>query len=201
MRTQPDMTESFLEILRICQEIGAGLALTRVAALVRERLATLVAFVPVTSGRFACSVTQVHRANLRTTRVAARALDTGFRHRSRRHRAAESVADSVRLSGVGALWCQWGVEMPLLHNDMALMGMRRRPPRPPCGAIERRVPARGRPRVPELIGESAGIQAMRQALCAPRRPRSGADLRESGSGKSWPRAVHLTRLRPSDSAP
>src|SRR5262245_43174227 len=46
-RPQPDMTESFVEILRVCQEIeDESLALTRVAVLLRERLsAASTAFV------------------------------------------------------------------------------------------------------------------------------------------------------------
>jgi DNA-binding NtrC family response regulator len=204
-RTQPAMTDAFLDILRVCQEIDdESLALTRVAALVRERLAaTLVAFV-------ACHQREIrvlgHSGTsvpaCRQLEVASRALDTGVPASLVHESGSAESAWPVRYGStvVGALWCRWGVETPLLHSDIAtLMGIAATAAAPAVhGAIER---SRARHVdanvIPELIGESSGMQAVRQAVVrAASSPFPVLIEGESGSGKELAaRAVHMTSSR------
>ncbi len=101
---------------------------------------------------------------------------------------------------VGALWCQWAVDAPLLRGDIAtLMGMAATAAAPALhGAVERsRVTRIDATAVPDLIGESAGMQAVRQAVVrAAASPFPVLIEGESGSGKELvARAVHLGSTR------
>jgi DNA-binding NtrC family response regulator len=204
-RIEPDMTESFLEILRACQEIeDESLALTRVAALLRERLsATVTAF--VVSEHQSLRVLGHAGARVPTPaelEIASRALDTGvptpIAHADRPAESAWPVRYGP--SVVGALWCQWVVDAPLLRGDIAtLMGIAATAAAPAVhGAIERSRSSRiDAAAFPDLIGESPGMQSVRQAvLRAAASPFSVLIEGESGSGKELvARAVHLGSSR------
>jgi DNA-binding NtrC family response regulator len=203
-RPQPDMTESFLEILRVCQEIeDESLALTRVAVLLRERLsATSAAFVT----RDDHSVRVIAHAGAAVPiparlELASRTIDTGVSASTSRADRPEQSAWPVRYGSavVGALWCQWAGDAPLLGSDIAsLMGIAATAAAPALhGAVERTRPIVDDSSIPDLVGDSAGMRAVRQAvLRAARSPFPVLIEGESGSGKELAaRAVHLSSSR------
>ncbi len=204
-RGEPDMGEAFLEILRVCQDIeDESLALTRVAALIRERLsATATAFVVAEHQ----SLRVLAHAGARVPtpaqlEAAHRALDTGVPTPMAPEDRPAETAWPVRYGStvVGALWCQWAVDAPLLRGDIAtLMGVAATAAAPAMhGAVERsRVNRIDATAVPDLIGESAGMHAVRQAVVrAAASPFPVLIEGESGSGKELvARAVHLGSTR------
>jgi DNA-binding NtrC family response regulator len=203
-RPQPDMTESFLEILRVCQEIeDESLALARVAVLLRERLsATSAAFI-VNEHQSLRAIAHAGAAIPAPARLelASRAIDTGVSVSKSGSDRPEEAAWPVRYGSivVGALWCHWAGEAPLLAGDAAsLMGIAATAAAPALhGAVERtRIVVDHNP-IPDLVGDSDGMQAVRQSvLRAARSPFPVLIEGESGSGKELAaRAVHLSSSR------
>jgi two-component system response regulator AtoC len=200
---EPGMAESFLQILRICQEIeDESLALTRVAALVREKLsATIAAFVVKDHQLRVLSHAGARVPAIADLELASRVVDTGVATPAHGGRPAEA-AWPVRYGStvVGVLWCHWAVEAPLLGSDIAtLMGIAATAAAPALhGAVERsRVRRVDAEAIPDLIGESEGIEQVRQAvLRAAASPFPVLIEGESGSGKELvARAVHLSSPR------
>ena len=203
-RPQPDMTESFLEILRVCQEIeDESLALTRVAVLLRERLSASSAAFVVNEHQGLRAIAHAGAAMppLARLELASRAIDTGVTGSRSRSERMEESAWPVRYGSVvvGALWCQWAGDAPLLSGDIAsLMGIAATAAAPALhGAVQRTRAVVAGNAIPDLVGESHGMQAVRQAvLRAARSPFPVLIEGESGSGKELAaRAVHLSSGR------
>ncbi|MGH9384711.1 MAG: sigma 54-interacting transcriptional regulator [Vicinamibacterales bacterium] len=197
------MIESFLQILRVCQEIeDESLALTRVAAMLRERLSTTVAAFVVREHHGIRVVSHVgaRSPTAGELEVASRALDTGVTAVQEGTPAESAWPVRYGSTVVGALWCQWAVDAPILRGDVAtLMGIAATAAAPALhGAVERsRVRRVDAESLPDLIGESDGIERVRQAVVrAAASPFPVLIEGESGSGKELvARAVHLAGPR------
>jgi len=204
-KTEPAMVESFLEILRTCQESDdATVALSRVSARLNHVLgASVVAFtiadrqrphVIAHAGAFAPTALQLE--------VASRVMDTGVAEPSARHGQTEDAAWPVRYGAtvVGALWCHWSFGIPIIPQDVAsVLGLAAAAAAPAVHeARERlRMPDAVATTVPELIGESSAIALVRHAVTkAARSPFPVLIEGESGAGKELvARAVHAASIR------
>ena len=201
---EPAMVETFLDILRACQDVDDGqLMLERMAALLRERLAaSTIAFinrdrdqphVVVHAGAAAPPVGQLD--------LALRALDTGLAIGPVDRGPAVEAAWPIRYGAtvVGALWCHWAVGAPIVAPDIALI---LRLAASACAPAAYEVSERSRtPRIaalmPELVGDSQAMQLVRQVvLRAAGSPVPVLIEGESGVGKELvARAVHRASSR------
>ena len=201
---EPAMVETFLDILRACQDVDDGqLMLERMAALLRERLAaSTIAFinrdrdqphVVVHAGAAAPPVGQLD--------LALRALDTGLAIGPVDRGPAVEAAWPIRYGAtvVGALWCHWAVGAPIVAPDIALI---LRLAASACAPAAYEVSERSRtPRIaalmPELVGDSQAMQLVRQVvLRAAGSPFPVLIEGESGVGKELvARAVHRASSR------
>ena len=201
---EPAMVETFLDILRACQDVDDGqLMLERMAALLCERLAaSTIAFiirdrdqphVVVHAGAAAPPVGQLD--------LALRALDTGLAIGPVDRGPAVEAAWPIRYGAtvVGALWCHWTVGAPTVAPDIALM---LRLAASACAPAAYEVSERSRtPRIaalmPELVGDSQAMQLVRQVvLRAAGSPFPVLIEGESGVGKELvARAVHRASSR------
>ncbi len=201
---EPAMVETFLDILRACQDVDDGqLMLERMAALLCERLAaSTIAFiirdrdqphVVVHAGAAAPPVGQLD--------LALRALDTGLAIGPVDRGPAVEAAWPIRYGAtvVGALWCHWTVGAPIVAPDIALM---LRLAASACAPAAYEVSERSRtPRIaalmPELVGDSQAMQLVRQVvLRAAGSPFPVLIEGESGVGKELvARAVHRASSR------
>lgn len=198
------MVETFLEILRACQDVDDGvLTLRRVAALVQERLAaSAVAFVtrhqqqpmPVAhSGAAAPSANELD--------AALRVLDTGLAVGPVDRGPAVEAAWPVRYgaSVTGALWCHWAIGAPVVAQDIAvilrLAATASAPAVYQLSEQSRRPVTTGL--VPDLVGDSQAMQDVRQAVVrAAGSPFPVLIEGESGAGKELvARAVHAAGPR------
>lgn len=204
-RSEPAMVETFMEILRACQEVDDGvLTLRRVAALVQERLAaSSVAFVtqhhqqPVP---VAHSGAEMPRAAL--LEAAVRVLDTGLAVGPVDRGPAVEAAWPVRYGATvtGALWCHWAIGAPVVAQDIALILRLAATASAPAvyELSERsRLPDTSTHLMPELVGDSQAMQDVRQAVMrAAASPFPVLIEGESGVGKELvARAVHATSAR------
>lgn len=204
-RSDPAMVETFMEILRACQEVDDGvLTLRRVAALVQERLAaSSVAFVirdhhqPTT---VAHSGAEAPRAVVLET--ALRVLDTGLAVGPIDRGPAAEAAWPVRYGATvsGALWCHWAIGAPVVAQDLALILRLAATAAGPAVyevAERTRLPASTAGLMPELVGDSAAMHEVRQAVVrAAGSPFPVLIEGESGVGKELvARAVHAASPR------
>jgi two-component system response regulator AtoC len=203
-RSEPAMTETFLEILRACQEVDdAAETLRRVATLVQERLAaSTVAFItrhqhhpmPVAfTGAAAPSEAQLD--------IAMRVLDTGLTVGPVDRGPAMEAAWPVRYgAGVtGALWCHWAIGAPVVAQDIATV-LRLAATASAPAAYELSERSRGPATsglMPDLVGDSQAMQDVRQAvLRVAASPFPVLIEGESGAGKELvARAVHAAGPR------
>ena len=196
---EPAMVETFLNILRACQDVDDGQRMMeRMAALLRERLAaSTIAFITrdrdqphvvVHAGAAAPPVGQLD--------LALRALDTGLAIGPVDRGPAVEAAWPIRYGAtvVGALWCHWAVGAPIVAPDIALI---LRLAASACAPAAYEVSERSRtPRIaalmPELVGDSQAMQLVRQVvLRAAGSPFPVLIEGESGVGKELvARAVH-----------
>lgn len=204
-RTEPAMVDAFLEILRICQEVDApDRALSSVASKLRLSLASsLVAIVIADRDRphaVAFAGSSVPTTN--DLRLALQALDTGLASPVPHAGTRGELAWPVRYGSsiIGALWCRWATTMPLMPQDVTtLLGLAATAVAPAVHQIRERsgspLPAAGL--IPELIGESAAMESVRQAVIkAAASPFPVLIEGESGAGKELvARAVHTTSIR------
>ncbi len=204
-RTEPAMVDAFLEVLRICQDVeDAALALSRASVLVRDLLsATCVAFV----SRHRDQPHVVAHAGSQPPgpaqlEVALRVLDTGVPVPATDAPQSVEAAWPVCYgsSVVGALWCRWAMGVPVVPQDIArLLGLTATAAAPAMHeAVERsRTPQGSAQLVPDLVGDSAGMQAVRLAVVrAALSPFPVLIEGESGSGKELvARAVHGASVR------
>lgn len=204
-RTEPAMVESFLDILRTCQESDdSSTALSRVAARLHHSLgATVVAFViadrsrphPIAhAGAFAPSVAHLE--------IASRVLDTGMVVPSAARGQSEEAAWPIRYGAtvVGALWCHWSMGVPLIPQDVAsILGLAATAAAPAVHEARERLrsPEIAAAMIPDLIGQSSAMAAVRRAvLKAAASPFPVLIEGESGAGKELvARAVHAASIR------
>jgi DNA-binding NtrC family response regulator len=204
-RTEPAMVESFLEILRTCQESDdASAALSRVCARLNHMLgATAVAFTIADrqrphaiahAGTFVPGATELE--------VASRVLDTGVAEPCAPRGQSEEAAWPIRYGAtvVGALWCHWSLGISLVPQDVAgLLGLAATAAAPAVHEVRERLrtPGAASAMVPDLIGESSAMEMVRHAvLRAAGSPFPVLIEGESGAGKELvARAVHAASVR------
>jgi DNA-binding NtrC family response regulator len=197
-----EMLDDYVGVLRICQEIeDEQTALARVGAYLRDRLqASTVAFIarepggPQVLARVGCDAARLD--------LAARSIETGIAIPVARDEGPVEAAWPVRHAAdvIGALWCRWSAGMPVAQPQAAtLLGVAAAAAAPSLRlAIARReaaLPAANP--VPELIGESAAMVSVREAILrAAASPFPVVIEGESGSGKELAaRAIHAHGVR------
>jgi two-component system response regulator AtoC len=204
-KTEPAMVESFLDILRTCQDSDdSPTALSRVAARLHHSLgATVVAFViadrarphPIAhAGAFAPSVAHLE--------IASRVLDTGMVVPSAARGQSEEAAWPIRYGAtvVGALWCHWSMGVSLIPQDIAsILGLAATAAAPAVHEARERLrsPEIASTMIPDLVGQSSAMEAVRLAvLKAAASPFPVLIEGESGAGKELvARAVHAASIR------
>jgi DNA-binding NtrC family response regulator len=204
-RAAPVMTDAVLEILRTCQESDdPEQALSRVAARLNEALATSAMAIVIRdrdrphavahAGAFTPSA-----ANLE---IASRVLDTGVAVPLANRGSIDEAAWPIRYGTtvVGALWCHWSLGVPLMPLDVAgMLGLAATAAAPAVYEVRERVraPQAAAALIPDLVGESAAMTAVRQAVMrAAASPFPVLIEGESGAGKELvARAVHAMSVR------
>ncbi len=204
-RAEPAMVDAFLEILRICQDVSdPAMALTRVAGRLNELLAaSSVAFVirhrdqphaiasagPVVpaAGELAIAL------DVLDTAVTVPLIDRGV---------AVEAALPIRYGThvVGALWCRWALGVPLIAQDVtSVLGLAATAAAPAVHEVceRHRAPQAAAALLPELVGQSAPMEQVRQAILrAAASPFPVLIEGESGSGKELvARAIHAASIR------
>lgn len=202
---EPAMVNVFLDVLRICQDVGDGtLALARASAVVRDALsATCVAVVARHLGRAHVVVhAGVAPPSGGDLEVALRALDTDVPVPATDGPRSTEAAWPVRYGSnvVGAFWCRWALGVPVAPQDIAtLLGLAATAAAPAVHETVERLlaPEASGARVPDLVGDSQGMRAVRQAVVrAAASPFPVLIEGESGSGKELvARAVHAASAR------
>jgi DNA-binding NtrC family response regulator len=204
-RAEPAMVDAFLDVLRTCQEIDeADRALSRVATKLRMSLAaSLVAVVIADRERpHAIAHAGASVPSLADLRLASQALDTGLPSPLSSAGGCAEIAWPIRYGAtiVGALWCQWATGLPLVQQDVTtLLGLAATAIGPAVHeARERlRTPTLTAALIPELVGDSAAMAQVRQAVMkAASSPFPVLIEGESGAGKELvARAVHSASIR------
>ncbi|HJU44316.1 MAG TPA: sigma-54 dependent transcriptional regulator [Vicinamibacterales bacterium] len=204
-RIEPAMVEAFLDILRICQDIEDPIvALTRVAMRLQEILAaSRVAFVLRDRDRpHAVAYAGARLPMAAELTLAIDVLDTGVSMPFRERGPGMEMALPIRYAAsvVGTLWCQWSVGMPLVAQDAAaVLELAAAAAAPAVHDIgeRHRAPQAAAAVIPELVGQSAAMEQVRQAvLKAAASPFPVLIEGESGSGKELvARAIHGASVR------
>ena len=202
---EPAIVESFLDILRTCQESeDPSTALSRVAMRLNHSLgATAVAFVIADRDRpHAIAHAGAFTPSAPHLEIALRVLDTGLAVPSAPRGQGEESAWPIRYGAtvVGALWCHWSIGASLIPQDVAcILGLAATAAAPAVhDARERlRSPVRAAALIPDLVGDSSAMEAVRQAVIkAAASPFPVLIEGESGSGKELvARAVHAASVR------
>jgi DNA-binding NtrC family response regulator len=196
-----EMVDDFVDVLQLCQDIeDEQTALARVGAFVRERLqASAVAFI-VRDGRRPRILTRVG-STAAGVDLALRTMDTGVPIAPSRAEGPVESACPVRHATevIGALWCRWSAGMPIAPQQAAtLLGIAAAAAAPSLRLALARVPpvVRDNP-VPELVGESQAMHAVREAIVrAAASPFPVIIEGESGSGKELAaQAIHARSPR------
>ena len=197
-----EMVDDFVDVLRICQDIeDEQTALARVGALLRERLqAASVAFV-AREGSAARVLARVGSENV-SVGTAVRTMETGVPVSPGRREGPVESAWPVRHAAeiIGAVWCRWSAGMPVAaEHASTLLGIAAAATAPSVRqAIARTQPIADRANpVPELVGDSAAMVAVREAIMrAAASPFPVVIEGESGSGKELAaRAIHARSSR------
>jgi DNA-binding NtrC family response regulator len=197
-----DMVDDFVGVLQICQDIeDEQAALARVGAFLRDRLqASTVAFV----AREATGPYVLTRVGSESARVdlAVRSIETGVSIPAAQEEGPVESACPVRHAAevIGALWCRWSAGTPVATEQATtLLGIAAAAAAPSLRlAIARRSLVSGTANpVPELVGESPAMVALREAILrAAASPFPVVLEGESGSGKELAaRAIHARSLR------
>lgn len=196
-----EMVDDFVDVLQLCQEIeDEQTALARVGAFVRERLqASSVAFV-VREGRAARVIARVGSTTAGVD-LALRTIETGVPVAPSRSEGPVESACPVRHAAevIGALWCRWSAGMPIATQQAAtLLGIAAAAAAPSVRLALAKVArvVRDNP-VPELVGESVAMHAVRDAIMrAAASPFPVVIEGESGSGKELAaQAIHARSAR------
>jgi DNA-binding NtrC family response regulator len=196
-----EMVEDVVGLLEMCQDVeDEHVALTRVGAFVRERLqASSVAFVARegTQSRVLARV----GSDLAALAAADRAIETGVSVPPARAEGPVETACPIRHAAdvIGAVWCRWSAGTPVaVPHAATLLGVAAAATAPSVRLALTRLPVavRANP-VPELIGESAAMVAVRDAILrAAASPFPVVIEGESGCGKELvARAIHARSAR------
>jgi DNA-binding NtrC family response regulator len=197
-----EMVDDLVDVLRMCQDIeDEQTALARVGTFLRDRLqASAVAFV-VRHGRTSRVLARVG-SELAGVDLALRSMETGAPiPAERRHGPVESACPVRHAAEViGAVWCRWSAGVPVATEHAAtLLGVAAAATAPSMRlALAKAEPALDRTNpVPELVGESAALMAVRDAILrAAQSPFPVVIEGESGSGKELAaRAIHTRSAR------
>ena len=204
-RTEPAMVDAFLDILRICQDVDDPVvALTRVATRLQDIVAaSRVAFVLRERDRphaVAYAGSRLPIASELT--LAGDVLDTGVTPPFLERGPVVEAALPIRYAAsvAGALWCQWSAGLPLITQDatgVLALAATAAAPAVHDVAERHRAPQVAAAVIPELVGQSAAMEQVRQAvLKAAASPFPVLIEGESGSGKELvARAIHGASLR------
>lgn len=204
-RTESAMVDTFLDILRLFQDIDdPSLALSRAAARVSDTVAaTRVAFAIRNHARphaVAYAGNQVPSPD--DLAMAAEVLDTGIGVPLTDRGVAVEAALPIRYGTtvVGALWCHWAVGLPLIARDVtSVLGLAATAAAPAVYQVcERfRAPQAAAAIVPELVGQSGAMEQVREAIVrAAASPFPVLIEGESGAGKELvARAIHAASVR------
>jgi len=191
-----EMVDDFVDVLQLCQDIeDEQAALARVGAFVRERLqASSVAFV-VREGQTPRVITRIG-STATGVDLALRTMETGVSVAPSRTEGPVESASPVRYAAevIGALWCRWSAGMSIAPQQAStLLGMAAAAAAPSVRlALARAAPVARVNTIPELVGESAAMDAVREAIVrAAASPFPVVIEGESGSGKELAaRAIH-----------
>jgi DNA-binding NtrC family response regulator len=202
---EPAIVDSFLDILRTCQESeDPSTALVRVAARLNHSLgATRVAFVIADRDRpHAIAHAGASAPSTQHLEIASRVLDTGVAVPSSARAHGEEAAWPIRYGAtvVGAVWCQWTMGASLIPQDVAsILGLAATAAAPAVHEARERLcsPGRVAAMIPDLIGDSSAMEQVRQTVMkAAASPFPVLIEGESGSGKELvARAVHAASVR------
>jgi DNA-binding NtrC family response regulator len=202
---EPAMVESFLDILRTCQESEEpAIALSRAAGCLHRALgATSVAFVIADRDRpHAIAHAGASAPALAQLEIASRVLDTGVAVPTSQRGHAEEAAWPIRYGAtvVGALWCHWSMAVPLMAQDVAtILGLAATAVAPAVHEARERLrsPELAAAMIPDLVGESSAMETVRKAILkAAASPFPVLIEGESGTGKELvARAVHAASIR------
>jgi DNA-binding NtrC family response regulator len=195
------LIDDFLRVLEVCQCIeDEATSLGRLLVLLRDRLgASALAFVLDDGGRSRalCRIGPTD-GNMW---AAERTLASGQATVPEGNGVGCDGAWPVRYAGavIGALWCRWSTGLAVMTGDAdALMGVAGVAAAPMVhAACERSRAAAEAPEIPDLVGESEVMRAVRAALLrAARSPFPVLIEGESGSGKELvARAIHRASAR------
>jgi DNA-binding NtrC family response regulator len=197
-----DMVDDFVGVLQICQDVeDEQMALARVGAYLRDRLqASSVAFVaregahPVVLARVGSEAAAMD--------AAVRSMETGVPIAPARGEGPVDSACPVRHATqiIGAIWCRWSAGVPVASPQAtSLLGIAAAAAAPSMRLALARTTsaAAGASAVPELVGGSAAMTAVRGAIVrAASSPFPVLIEGESGSGKELAaRAIHARSAR------
>lgn len=204
-RVEPAVVDAFLDILRTCQDHEEpAAALVRVAGRLRQTLsATVVAIVVRDRERcFAIAHAGAVVPAASQLRSAARVLDTGIAEPPTLSGLGDEAAWPIRYGStiVGAVWCHWSMELPLIAQDVSsILGVSATAAAPAVHEVRERMtlPPPAALLAPDLVGDSAAMLAVRQAVVrAAASPFPVLIEGESGAGKELvARAVHAASTR------
>jgi DNA-binding NtrC family response regulator len=192
-----EMVDDFVGVLQMCQDVeDEQTTLARVGAFLHDRLpASSVAFV-ARDGTLPRVLTRIG-STAAGVDLALRTIETGVPVAPPRAEGPVESACPVRHATevIGALWCRWTAGMPVAPQQAStLMGIAAAATAPSVRLVLARVvPSKGRENpVPELVGESAAMVAVREAILrAAASPFPVIVEGESGSGKELAaRAIH-----------
>lgn len=204
-RLEPAIVDAFLEILRTCQDHDdPAAALVRVTARLNEALAASAVAIVICdrdrphaiahAGAFVPTGAQLQGA--------ARVLDTGVPETADAHARPAESAWPIRYGAtiVGALWCHWSMGLALIAQDVAaILGVAAIAAAPSVHEMRERLrgPAATAALIPDLVGESSAMAAVRQAVVrAAASPFPVLIEGESGAGKEVvARAIHAASVR------
>jgi transcriptional regulator with PAS, ATPase and Fis domain len=184
-------------VMRICQEDEAADALKKVLQTVRDR--TRAAVVDVATARRAGLALMPSGA--RATCASRRSADSGIAVDPQAAESGYEAAVPLRFSGrlVGAIGCRWTAAPPLEAGRlMGFLGAVAAAVAPCVASLDEPLePVQVATVGAELLGESAGLQAIRQAVVrAADAPFPVLIQGESGSGKELvARAIHRASSR------
>jgi DNA-binding NtrC family response regulator len=196
-----EMVDDFVDVLQMCQDIeDEQTALARVGTFVRDRLqASSVAFL-VRDGQTPRVLTRVG-STVAGVDLAIKTMDTGVPIAPARTEGPVEATCPVRHATdvIGALWCRWSAGVPIAPRQAAtLLNLAAAAVAPSVRLAMAKVapPTRVNP-VPELVGESAIMAGVREAIVrAAASPFPVIIEGESGSGKELAgRAIHARSAR------
>lgn len=204
-RSEPAMVDAFLDVLRTCQEVEEPeRALARVTSKLRISLAASIVAIVIADRERPHAIAHAGAAapSAADLRLASQALDTGLPSPVSTTRGCAEAAWPVRYGAtvVGVVWCQWATGIPLVPQDAStLLGLAATAVGPAVyEARERlRTPTLTAALVPDLVGDSAAMTCVRQAIIrAASSPFPVLIEGESGAGKELvARAVHSASIR------